>query len=312
MNTAITDSMSLPKTLVIGAAGFLGRSIVEGLTSSGAPVVGLASRKPDGIIFDRFHTGRSELIGTLLAALDGCECVIFAGGTTRPGSSMTNISAELDVEAGHIIDIAELCAARGVKKFVFISSGGAIYGRTDEHFIAESHPTRPISNYGLVKLVAEHGLRIVSERTGLVTLSLRVANPFGFGQVVKGGQGFIAALINAVRNEKPVQLWGDGSVVRDFLHVNDVVSAAIAAVKVDCQSEILNVGSGVGHSMLEVIGCFERVLGREVKCELLPGRNVDVSRVVLDISKAAKLLGWSPSLSLESGMRLTVEREGLL
>lgn len=301
-----------PRTLIIGAAGFLGRSIADGLTKSGFPVVGLASRKPDGIAFDRFHIGRSELIGTLLAAVDGCECVIFSGGTTRPGSSMTNISAELDSEAGHIIDIAEICAARGIKKFIFISSGGAIYGQTNEHLIAETHPTRPVSNYGLVKLVAEHGLRIVSERTGLVTLSLRVANPFGSGQIVKGGQGFIAALISAVKNDKPVQLWGDGSVVRDFLHVSDVVRAIMAGVTSDCKSDVLNIGSGTGHSMLEVIDCFEVVLGRKIRREFLPGRNIDVSRVVLDISRAVELLSWTPRLSLESGMRLALSGENLI
>lgn len=298
-------------TLVVGAAGYLGSRIARSLAESGVIVVGLASRLPDEVSFSRFHVGRTELAGLLDEALEGCTNVVFAGGTTRPGSPMRSISAELAAEAGHVIDVAELCAARGVDRFVFLSSGGAVYGPTGAAMIDESHPTEPISSYGLGKLVAEHGLRLVGLRSGMRTISLRIANPYGPGQQVKGGQGFVAALVRAARTGGPIEIWGDGSVVRDFVFVDDVVEAAMRALAADVPSAPINIGSSVGISLLELVDVFERLSGRRVPAVHLPGRGVDVPRVVLDISRARAGLGWTPAHTLEEGLALTIAAEKL-
>jgi UDP-glucose 4-epimerase len=298
-------------TLVIGAAGYLGRHIARRLAADSVPVVGLASRRPGDIAFNRFHVGRTELAGLLEDALDGCVNVVFAGGTTRPGSPMRTISAELATEAGHVIDIAELCAARGVARFVFLSSGGAVYGRTDAATIDENHPTEPISSYGLGKLVAEQGLRLVGLRSDMRVISLRIANPYGPGQLVRGSQGFVAAVVRAARGEQRLEIWGDGSVVRDFVYVDDVAEAVVLALAADVPSTVINIGSGVGVSLVELLATFERLSGCRMTPVFLAGRGVDVPRVVLDIGRARALLGWSPVHSLEEGLALTIAAERL-
>lgn len=302
---------AIGSTLIIGAAGFLGCHIARRLAERGVAVVGLASRLPDDVAFSRFHVGRTEMTGLLDEALEGCTNVVFAGGTTRPGSPMRTISAELATEAGHVIDVAELCAARGVERFVFLSSGGAVYGRTGTATIDESHPTEPISSYGLGKLVAEHGLRLVGLRSDMHTISLRIANPYGPGQQVKGSQGFVAALIKAARTGEPLEIWGDGSVVRDFIYVDDVVEAAVLALAADVPSAPINIGSSVGVSLLDLVDLFERLSGRRISLVHQPGRGVDVPRVVLDVSRARAGLGWTPTHSLEEGLALTIAAEKL-
>lgn len=298
--------LAIGPTLIIGAAGYLGRHIARKLAERGVSVVGLASRPPEGVAFARFHVGRTELAGLLDEALEGCVNVVFAGGTTRPGSAMRTISAELATEAGHVIDVAELCAARGVGRFVFLSSGGAIYGRTDAAMINEGHPTEPISSYGLGKLVAEHGLRLVGLRSQMRAISLRIANPYGPGQQVKGSQGFVAAVVRAACTGEPLEIWGDGSVVRDFVYVEDVAEAAVLALAADVPSGAINIGSSVGVSLVGLVDLFERLSGRRMSPVYLPGRGVDVPRVVLDISRARNVLDWMPAHSLEDGLALTI------
>jgi|FEC22Drversion2_1045045.scaffolds.fasta_scaffold00233_53 UDP-glucose 4-epimerase len=306
-----TRGPAVGPTLIIGAAGFLGRHIARRLTAEGIPVVGLGSRRPGDIPFSRFHIGRTELAGLLDEALEGCVNVVFAGGTTRPGAPMRTIGAELASEAGHVIDVAELCAARGVARFVFLSSGGAIYGRTDATRIEETHPTEPISSYGLAKLVAEHGLRLVGLRSGMRVISLRIANPYGPGQMVRGSQGFVAAVVRAARGQQTLEIWGDGSVVRDFVYVDDVAESVILALMADVPSTVINIGSSVGVSLVELLATFERLSGSRMTPVFLPERGVDVPRVVLDIGRARALLGWQPAHSLERGLALTIAAENL-
>lgn len=292
------------RTLIIGAAGYLGQKIAKRLTEMDVKVIGLASRAPEDIAFERFHIGRTELISALVSAIDGCDTVVFAGGSTRPGSKMASIHAELSAEAGHLIDVAELCAAHGVKKFIFLSSGGAIYGRTLADKIGEDHPTLPISNYGLGKLVSEHGLRMIANNSSMCTVSLRVSNPYGLGQIVKGAQGFVAALVNAARTSAPLEVWGDGSIIRDFIYVDDVVSAITTTIMKDLDSCVINIGSGQGVSINQLIETARNVWDTEFGVIYKPGRGVDVPKVVLDVRRAKETLCWEPKCSLERGLSL--------
>jgi len=297
--------------LIIGVAGFIGSHVAARLCAAGFDVVGLASRRPADIPFARFHIGRSELVGALTAAVEGCDTVVFAGGASRPGSAMRSLGAEIDAEAGHLLDTAEICATRGTKRFVFVSSGGAVYGPTAVGRIPETHPTQPISSYGLAKLVAEHGLRLIGARTGMKVLSMRIANPFGPGQIVKGAQGFVAALVQAARTATPLEIWGDGRVVRDFIYIDDMSDAFVAALRAQVGDEIINIGSGTGALLADIVALARELSGRPIDVEYKPPRAVDVPRAVLDISKAHRLLGWRPTLSLRDGLRMTLMGEGV-
>lgn len=295
------------RTLIIGISGFLGSHIVASMRRSRMPVIGLAPRPPADALLDDFFAGRSETTDLVDEALEGCENVIYLGGTSRPALGMTRISDEIDRESNHVIDLAELCAKRGIKRFVFASSGGTVYGLVGrDSVITEQTPTMPISTYGLAKLVVEHGLRLISRRTGMVGVSLRVSNPYGPRQYVKAGQGFIAAACGAAVNGTPLKLWGDGSIVRDFLYVDDVADAFVQSLTVESGFELLNIGSGEGHSLIEVCRRIEAVGGTTIDIRFEPGRPVDTPNVVLSNQRAVERLDWRPKVPLDQGLARTL------
>lgn len=295
------------RTLIIGISGFLGSHIAASLHRAGAKTVGLAPRPPVDLPLDAFFAGRSETTDLLEDALDGCENVIYLGGTTRPAVGMSRISDEIARESNHVIDLAELCAARGIRRFVFASSGGTVYGVVDRNRpVDETSPTLPISTYGLAKLVVEHGLRLVTGRTELVTVSLRVSNSFGPRQVVKSRQGFIAAACDAAIHDKQLSLWGDGTIIRDFIYVEDVAAAFLKALTVREGSETFNIGTGEGHSLTDVCRRIEALSGRTIDIRFERGRAVDTPNIVLSNRLAAERLDWKPSVALDNGLERTL------
>jgi UDP-glucose 4-epimerase len=159
-----------------------------------------------------------------------------------------------------------------------------------------------------MKLAIEKYLRVFQRIAGLETVSLRMSNPYGGGQGVKS-QGFIGVLARRVREGRSIELWGDGSVIRDFIHASDAAAAFERVVAGEGAAGAYNIGSSRGRTLWEVIKAAEAILGRPVPVRQLPGRAVDVAANVLDIAKARRELGWEPKVSLEAGLRDLLEME---
>lgn len=302
---ARTPPRSADPVLVVGAGGFLGRAIAAALVEAGVPVIGLGPEPPAGIPFRRFHAGRREDPALLAAALAGVTRVVDAAGTLRPGSPVASPSAALEQEVRPAVELAERAAASDVRRLIFLSSGGAVYGPAGREPIPETHPAHPTGTYGLAKLRAEHDLAALGDRTGMVVTRLRIANAYGPGQRVRDGQGFVAALVDAARRGAPLGIWGDGSVVRDFIAATDVAHAVRAALAAAAPPEVVNIGSGAGVSLLGLVRTFEAAIGRPVDLELLPSRPVDLPWNVLAIETARRTLGWQPRIALADGLRAT-------
>lgn len=295
-----------PRTLVIGVGGFIGRYVARALEAEGHLVVGLGpgSTAPAGV--GVFHSGRSETTSVLATAVRGCDNVVYLGGTSRPAVGMIRVSDEIARESLHVVDIAELCAAEGVRRFLFTSSGGTVYGLTDGRPVAEARLPDPIGTYGLSKLVAEQALRLVGRRTGLEVVSLRVSNPYGPEQQVKGGQGFVAAACRALVSSEPLVIWGDGSTIRDFVYVEDVAEAYAAALRPRTPPGVYNIGSGEGTSLLDLCRRLEAAAAGRLDIDFQTGRSVDIPTIVLSIAKAASDLGWRPKVGLDDGLMRTI------
>jgi UDP-glucose 4-epimerase len=191
----------------------------------------------------------------------------------------------------------------GVKKVVFVSSGGTVYGPPKHIPILETHPTDPVSSYGITKLAIEKYLHLFHTLHGLEYSILRLANPFGERQRVMASQGAVAVFLGKVLNGDPVEIWGDGSVVRDYIYISDVVDALIAAASCETEARIFNIGSGRGHSLNELLDGIEQVTGRKADRRYLPGRLFDVPTSVLSIDRARQHLNWSPKVDFEDGLR---------
>ena len=175
--------------------------------------------------------------------------------------------------------------------------------------VPEERPLRPITAYGAGKATAEIYLGFYREFHGLDCRVARIANPYGAGQNVVRGQGAITTFLHCALNNRPIVLWGDGDVVRDYVHVTDVAQALVSlAIRPELNDHYtFNVGSGTGTSLNGIITEVEAILNRRLDVRRAPGRPFDVPVSVLDISRIRTILGWTPRLSLSEGMVRTME-----
>ena len=204
------------------------------------------------------------------------------------------------------ITFLDLAREAGVKRVVFVSTGGTIYGRSLQIPTEETAPTEPITAYGISKLAIEKYLALYGLLHGLDYRILRVANPFGPFQVALKKQGLIAEVVpRAIRGER-IEIWGDGSVVRDFIFVDDVVDALEMAADHVGDERIFNIGSGTGRSVRDVLAIIEQSLGQKLDIAWKTQRAVDVPISVLSVARAREKLGWSPKTSFESGVSQTI------
>lgn len=296
------------RVLVVGGAGFIGRHVVRALLASGAEVA-IMDMAPPPEEFARLDRVIGSIADAALfaSAVSSCDTVVFLANSSLPGSSNTDLASEVQAHVQVSVKAAEICNAQGVRRFVFASSGGTVYGYSSEAPLREDMGTRPRNAYGVSKLAIEHYLRIINMQHRLETVSLRVSNPYGEGQRALRNQGFIAATMQHAISDKVQPIWGDGTVERDFIHVSDVARAFVAACSVESPPEVCNIGSGEATSLLQVLEQIETALGRPVKVAFEAERIVDVSRNVLDVSRAAETLGWRPEVDLETGLRQTAE-----
>jgi len=300
------------KCLVLGGGGFIGSHVVDGLLEAGHAVrVFERPRVPQFRTFTppeavEWVEGDFQSASMVEDAVQGCEVIVHFVSTTLPENS--NDDPVFDVESNVVATLRMLQAASAakVRKIVFISSGGTVYGMPRAIPIPESHPTEPRVSYGIAKLMIEKYLALYQTSHGLDHVVLRVANPYGERQRIEGAQGAVAVFLDRALRREPIDIWGDGTVVRDFLHVSDVARAFMRAIDYSGEPRVFNIASGSGCSLNELMAAIERLLGRPVERRYLPGRGFDVPRNVLDISRARDVLGWVPRVSLEDGLRATL------
>jgi UDP-glucose 4-epimerase len=299
-------SMGGSKVLVLGGRGFLGRHLSEELTRAGASVrvFDRAGTAPAAI--DEFSNEVEVIEGDfvegrgLANALCGVDLVYHLISTTVPSGSNANPIEDVTSNLVGTLRLLDLMRCASVNRIVYASSGGTVYGNPQVLPVAESHPLRPISSYGVVKVAVENYLHLQSELNGLIANVLRISNPYGAYQKRIGAQGVVATFINKLRNDEPIEIWGDGSVVRDYVYATDVAKALLLAGW-RSRSGIFNIGSGVGHSINDVLRIVRKETGLSGHVRYLPNRRFDVHRTYLNIDRARNELGWQPLYSLEEG-----------
>ena len=295
--------------LVLGGAGFLGKHLVEKLLSSGCFVRAydrsdtyplLKENKRDLIEYVSGDFLRGE---NFSLALKDIDVVYHLISTSLPKES--NNDPALDVESNVIPTIRFLDHAlkAGVKKIIFFSSGGTVYGEPHILPIPETHITRPLCAYGAHKITIEIYLDLYFRLYRLDYRIIRIANPFGKYQDPLSSQGVIPVFMQKILKGQEIDIWGDGKIIRDYIHVDDVNAAAVCLMSYKGTEKIFNIGGGKGYSLIEIIELLEVVVGRKAKVKYSPHRLMDVSKNILDIRKAALELNWKPIVSIEEGMR---------
>lgn len=297
------------RAMVLGGTGFIGSHLVDRLLAEGHQVR-VFSRSPEHFRpplpqVDYRQAALAD-IPALVEALTGVEVVYHLISTTVPSTS--NRDPVFDIESNLIgmVRLLQVIRESGVRRLVYLSSGGTVYGTPEVVPIPESHPLRPICSYGIVKVAAENYLHMFHALHGLDYVVLRASNPYGERQGHFGVQGIIGTFLNKLRRGEELEVWGDGSLVRDFIHVDDLARLCVAAGVSD-RVGIYNAGSGCGHSIREVLACMELAVGRPLPVNWRAGRSFDVPRVVLDIAKAEAEFVWRPEIDLADGIRRTWE-----
>jgi UDP-glucose 4-epimerase len=297
----------MKRVLVLGSNGFIGRNVVAAL--SGLPdvvVTGFGRNVPTGEVGDqRFVKGSFENPHALEDALQHQDIVYHLISQTIPSSSWDEPETDVEKNLLPTLDLIRLAAEAGVKKICFASSGGTVYG-LNSSLVTESDITDPFSPYGIVKRTIESFLEYARHRHGINYDIYRISNAYGEGQDVAGGLGFINTALENIVKGRPVVVYGDGSSVRDFIHVKDVGRLLARSVETDVTvSDIFNVSANRAVSLNDLLELIRKVTGADFDVEYREGRRNDNKKVTLDNSK---LLNANPGyrlISLEQGLKDT-------
>lgn len=296
------------RAFVIGGNGFIGSHLVDALNQEGWHITvydraeeHYRSRLP-GVNYNIGELSNRHLLESLLSQVD----VLFhLVSTTVPQTSNETPIFDVQTNVVDTIALLEACVRQQVRKVVFVSSGGTVYGIPECIPVSEEHPTQPICAYGISKLAIEKYLYLFQRLYGLDYAILRPANPYGERQNPNGIQGFVGVSLGCIAKGEPVLVWGDGSVTRDYFHVSDLVHACLLAATTKTQSKIFNIGSGCGYSLVELIGIIQKIVHQPFHVIHTPPRPFDVPELVLNIERAQFELGWYPQVSLEVGLERT-------
>lgn len=295
---------------VVGG-GFIGKHLIRNLLLQGTSVRVL-DRNNCPSEFDRkveWYKADYHDSEALLSVLTGADVAYHLVSSTVPGDQHVDIAQELHDNVIGSLRFAQSCIDRSVTRLVFASSA-SVYG-VQEHFpIAESASTWPISAHGIHKLTIEKFLWLSHRANGLDVRVVRLANPYGPGQSLTGRQGFVAIAIGCLLRDKPLVL-RDQSVIRDFIYVEDVAEAMMLAGLAESAPRVLNLGSGQGASLSEVLKLIESLSGRALRTLTAPPRQVDIPVSVLDISLAQTQLGFTPAIDLRHGISHTLRAAGI-
>jgi len=297
------------KALVIGGNGFIGSHLVDELLKQGWEVVVLDfQERRYGPMPPSVHFIRGDLNQTYLVreALTGVEIVFHLAWATIHETSNQDPAADITANLIPSIHLFEACRLMGVRRMVFTSSGGTVYGPAKTLPIAETHPQNPINGYGITKLAAEKYLHMFHHLHGLDYAILRPSVPYGPLQNPLGRQGAVAVFLYRIAHNLPITLWGDGSVTRDYFYISDLVRALITTATHPLGEErIFNIGGPEELSLLQLVKHIEDTIEKKAKLEYLPARNFDASRIVLDTSLMKKTFHWQPEVEIQEGLEKT-------
>lgn len=281
--------MTREGVLLLGGAGFIGSALAARLKQE----------KMSVFVLGRHDGERLEQV------LPQCGTVIHLASATTPGSSATHPGLEL-ANLTLTLRLLELLQGQPQTHLIFFSSGGTVYGNPDRLPVPEDAPIAPLSNHGAGKAAQEAFCQAFRAQGHAVTI-LRPSNAYGPGQTRKSGFGLVRTMLEHVRADTSLEIWGDGENVRDYIYIDDIVEASMRLIKLPRDSATYNLGSGMGYSINQVRAIAEAVSGKELQTIYRQARSVDVRGVVLDNSRLIARLGWQPTVGLADGVAHTWE-----
>jgi UDP-glucose 4-epimerase len=299
--------------LILGGNGFVGRHVALLLARTGHCVT-IVSRTPPAFSFPTEVASCIVQKELELASADWDDLVTgvdvvhhYAWGST-PASANANPTGDLLINVTATLGLLESLKRRGGGRVVFSSSGGTVYGTLKRAPVSEDALLAPINAYGAGKATAEIYLKLYRALYDLDCRIARIANPYGAGQNVRRGVGAVNTFLHHALTGQPIVMWGDGEVIRDYIHISDVASCLVtlACAPLSDVDFVFNVGTGIGTNLNKIVTNIETVLGHCIRVTRTPARSFDVPISVLAIERARHVLGWSPRISFSDGIARTV------
>ena len=299
------------KVLVTGGAGFIGSHVVDRCVEAGHAVA----------VVDDLSTGRRQqvnpaarlhVVDVRSPALDDVfraespDAVVHLAAQASVARSVANPSLDAEINVLGSINLFECCRRGGARRVVYMSTGGAGYGDTDVVPTPEDHPSRPVSPYGTSKVSAELYLACWEALHGLSAAILRLANIYGPRQDPQGEAGVIAIFTDRLLRGETCIINGDGLQTRDYVYVGDVADAAFGALERPEVRGPINIGTGIETTVVALFQALRAAAGGKGEARHGPAKSGEQRRSVLDPSRARRLLGWTPQVALDEGLRRTV------
>lgn len=296
------------KILVTGGAGFIGSNLVDALIEQGHEVT----------VLDDLSSGKRKNINSKATFIEGdlqhinsldmpqdIEVIFHLAALMNVRESVLYPEKYTQVNVMGTLALLQFANKHEVKKIVFSSTGGAIYGDCNIFPTPESHICVPMSPYGLSKWVAEQYIELFSRSHAIAYVNLRYSNVYGPRQSGSGESGVIAIFSEKALHDEPMVIFGDGEQTRDYVYVGDVVKANIAALG-DVQGTF-NIGRGIETNVNKLVEYLKSATGKELKVKHEKAKPGDLKKSVLDNQKAEVKLGWKPTVDLQEGLKLTLE-----
>lgn len=300
---------------LIGGAGFIGTNLAIALSKDPDNKLTIIDR--EDFFFDtlralnlpnvKFKVASFSMDSDFDSEVENQDIVYHLASTVFPGDSNKNIPAELNSNIVVTAELLDACVKQNVKKVVFLSSGGAVYGKKGTCPIVEDTVTYPISSYGIEKLTIEKLLYLYRYQNGLDYRIIRLANPYGPYQRPNGRLGVVTTFIYKALTDGLLEVYGDGTAVRDFIYIEDAVRGILNIVNGESELRIFNLGSGKGTSVNQVIDTIKTTIRKDLIVEHIASRSTDVPINYLDISRYEKNYGELKPLNLEDGIRKTAQ-----
>ncbi|MEI7674501.1 MAG: NAD-dependent epimerase/dehydratase family protein [bacterium] len=298
----------MARCLVLGGNGFIGSHLVDALVDAGHNVRAFDKFSKDTVyeakdveVFAGDFLNRNDLTN----ALNGTEYVFHFISTTTPLTAENDPLIDVETNIRMSIELMQECVNAGVKRLLFASTGGAIYGSGHEDSLKESDMPQPVSPYAIGKLTIEHYMRYFTVKHGLDSISYRISNPYGERQPLRRKQGVIPIFLERLYNNQQLTILGDGSMVRDYVYVKDVATCIATTFDKDHTSNVYNIGTGTGVSVSELVTAVEKTTNKTADKQYVDKPDTFVQKIILDTKQFAVEYGISPTTSLADGIEAT-------
>jgi UDP-glucose 4-epimerase len=300
------------RTLIVGGGGFIGSHLANYLARQGGRKIIVVGRSaaprfslPDNVSYLQGDVGDAAFIGNLL---DNCDEVVDLAYATVPKTSFDDPVHDVLVNLPSSVVLLRQASQRGLRRLILVSSGGTVYGNAAYLPIDETHPTSPVSPYGITKLALEKYALMFHRLEGLPVVIVRPGNPYGPNQLGNLGQGFVGAALSGMLQRQPVRVFGERGTVRDYVYVDDLVTGLAAALEHGNVGDTYNIGTGIGldnQAVLDALDKVARSSGYAVDVETQPSRPFDVAVNVLSSARLTYVSGWRPHIEFSEGIART-------